>query len=47
MLDELGPLLKNLPPRTASALVQAINRCAAQLERATERFERLSRIGAP
>ena len=31
MLDELGPLLKNLPPRTASALVQAINRCAAHL----------------
>lgn len=31
MLDELGPLLKNLPPRTASALVHAINRCAAHL----------------
>ena len=31
MLDELGPLLKNLPPRTASALVQAMNRCAAHL----------------
>ena len=31
MLEELDPLLKNLPPRTASALGQAINRCAAEL----------------
>ncbi|MDP2955860.1 MAG: nucleotidyl transferase AbiEii/AbiGii toxin family protein [Longimicrobiales bacterium] len=31
MLEDLGPLLKKLPPRTASALGQAINRCAAEL----------------
>ncbi len=31
MLEELGPLLKNLPPKTAAALVQAINRCGREL----------------
>lgn len=31
MLEELSPLLKNLPPRTSSALVQAINRCGQEL----------------
>jgi len=31
MLEELSPLLKDLPPRTASALVQAINRCGEEL----------------
>lgn len=31
MLDELGPLLKNLPPKTAGALVQAINRCGREI----------------
>lgn len=31
MLDELGPLLKNLPPRTAGALVQAINLCGREV----------------
>ena len=32
MLEDLGPLLKNLPPRTATALVQAINRCGEELD---------------
>jgi len=31
MLEELGPLLNNLPPKTAGALVQAINRCGREL----------------
>ena len=31
MLEELRPLLKNLPPRTANALVHAINRCGEEL----------------
>ena len=31
MLEELSPLLKNLPPRTARALVQAVNRCGEEL----------------
>ena len=31
MLDELGPLLNNLPPKTVGALVQAINRCSEEL----------------
>lgn len=31
MLDELGPLLRNLPPRTTQALVQAINLCGREL----------------
>lgn len=31
MLDELNPLLNHLPPKTAGALVQAINRCGEQL----------------
>jgi len=32
VLEDLGPLLKNLPPRTATALVQAINRCGEELD---------------
>lgn len=31
MHDRLDPLLKNLPPRTASAFTRAINKCGAQL----------------
>jgi hypothetical protein len=31
MLEQLSPLLKNLPPRTARALRQAINRCGEEL----------------
>ena len=31
MIDELGPLLNNLPPKTAGALVQAVNRCSEEL----------------
>lgn len=32
MHEGLGQLLNHLPPKTAGALVQAINRCGAQLE---------------
>lgn len=31
MLDELGALLNNLPPKTAGTLVQAVNRCGEEL----------------
>lgn len=40
MLDDLGPLLKNLPPRTASALAQAITRCGKELGIETDWVQR-------
>ncbi len=40
MLDELGPLLKNLPPQTASALAQAITRCGKELGIETDWVQR-------
>jgi hypothetical protein len=40
MRPDLEPLLKNLPPRTKAALVQAINACSKQLNMAPDWVQR-------